>query len=383
MTMKRLSFFFFFLSVVLSVVSQPVCQIKYFSVSNGLAQGNVMSILQDQKGLMWFSTWNGINKFDGYTFKNYKIFQETTYSFESNRIGNIVESKYGDIWCTTYDGQACLFDVKTEKFIDVLQPLTRYLNHSNHVIRILSLKKGIAWILCKDGYTYRADEQQCKDGKGISPYSIFNGNLKGNQVYTVFQDSEEDEWVLTDKGITIVGKKTLDTDFPFRHIIQWKENIYLAAEHGKLAGYDFKTRQLKFIDVPYPYRNIANLTIIGKDTLALATDNGLILYTPGNNKFRQINIQTPTQHSNYVESVYQDRHGDIWVFSNTPGIIRLNMAANEKEHLVTPRDELVKHERKSRKIIFEDNTNTLWMLPTEGNFSYYDRKEKKRNSNPW
>ena len=323
MTMKRLSFFFFFLSVVLSVVSQPVCQIKYFSVSNGLAQGNVMSILQDQKGLMWFSTWNGINKFDGYTFKNYKIFQETTYSFESNRIGNIVESKYGDIWCTTYDGQACLFDVKTEKFIDVLQPLTRYLNHSNHVIRILSLKKGIAWILCKDGYTYRADEQQCKDGKGISPYSIFNGNLKGNQDYTVFQDSEEDEWVLTDKGITIVGKKTLDTDFPFRHIIQWKENIYLAAEHGKLAGYDFKTRQLKFIDVPYPYRNIANLTIIGKDTLALATDNGLILYTPGNNKFRQINIQTPTQHSNYVESVYQDRHGDIWVFSNTPGIIRL------------------------------------------------------------
>ena len=88
--MKRLSFFFFFLSVVLSAVSQPVCQIKYFSVSNGLAQGNVMSILQDQKGLMWFSTWNGINKFDGYTFKNYKIFQETTYSFESNRIGNIV-----------------------------------------------------------------------------------------------------------------------------------------------------------------------------------------------------------------------------------------------------------------------------------------------------
>lgn len=375
--MKRLSFFFFLLSIALSAVSQPVCQIKYFSVSDGLAQGNVMSIIQDQKGLMWFSTWNGINKFDGYTFKNYKIFQETTYSFESNRINNIVESKYGDIWCTTYDGQACLFDVKTEKFIDVLQPLAQSLNHSNHVIRILSLKKGIAWILCRDGYTYRADEQLCKDGEGISPYSIFNGNLKGNQVYTVFQDSEEDEWVLTDKGITIVGKKTLDTDFPFRHIIQWKEHIYLAAEHGKLAKYDFKTCKLKFIDIPYSYRNIDNLTIIGKDTLALATDNGLILHTLSNNKFQQINIQTPTQPSNYVESVYQDRSGNIWAFSNTPGIIRINISANEKEHLTTPQDELVEHERKSRKIIFEDNTNTLWILPTEGNFSYYDQKEKK------
>ncbi|MFR5760127.1 MAG: two-component regulator propeller domain-containing protein [Bacteroides cellulosilyticus] len=46
-----------------------------FNVSpayNGLAQRSVTNILQDSKGFIWFSTWNGLNKFDGYTFKNYK-----------------------------------------------------------------------------------------------------------------------------------------------------------------------------------------------------------------------------------------------------------------------------------------------------------------------
>ena len=78
---------------------------------------------RQQKGLVWFSTWNGLNKFDGYTFKTYKTSQESKYAFGSNRMGTISESKYGDIWCPTYDGQACLFDVETEKFIDVLQPI--------------------------------------------------------------------------------------------------------------------------------------------------------------------------------------------------------------------------------------------------------------------
>lgn len=31
-----------------------------------------MHILQDNKGFIWFATWDGIYKFDGYHFKNYK-----------------------------------------------------------------------------------------------------------------------------------------------------------------------------------------------------------------------------------------------------------------------------------------------------------------------
>lgn len=374
--MKRLNILLFFLTMAIITIAQPICQVKHFSVSDGLAQGVVMSILQDQKGLIWLSTWNGLNKFDGYTFKTYKTSQESKYTFGSNRMGTISESKYGDIWCPTYDGQACLFDVETETFIDVLQPIELSTKQTNYVTRIYSLEKGIAWILCENGYAFRVDEQLCKKGEGITLYATSNHNLKGDQIFNVYQDSEEDEWILTDKGVSIIGKKTLDTDFPFQFITQIKETIYLIAENDKLAKYDFHTKKLKFVDIPYPHDKINNVTTIGKDMLALGTDNGLILYSIPKNSFQQIDIRTATQASNYVESVYQDRQGDIWIFSKDPGIIHLNLATNEKEHLFTPKDEIIKHGRKSRKLIFEDKAGNLWLLPTEGNFCYYDRKDK-------
>ncbi|MGN4098173.1 ligand-binding sensor domain-containing protein, partial [Bacteroides ovatus] len=374
--MKQLHTLFLLLTIAIDIAAQPICQVKHFSVSDGLAQGNVMSILQDQKGLVWFSTWNGLNKFDGYTFKTYKTSQESKYAFGSNRMGTISESKYGDIWCPTYDGQACLFDVETEKFIDVLQPIELSTKQTNNVTRIYSLEKGIAWILCESGYAFRVDEQLCKKGEGITLYSASNHNLKGYQIFNIYQDSEEDEWILTDKGVSIIGKKTLDTDFPFQFITQIKETIYLIAENDKLARYDFHTKKLKFVDIPYPHHKINNVTTIGKDMLALGTDNGVILYSILKNSFQQIDIRTATQTSNDVESVYQDHLGDIWIFSKDPGIVHLNLVTNEKEHLFTPKDEIIKHGRKSRKLIFEDNAKNLWLLPTEGNFCYYDRKER-------
>ena len=374
--MKQLHTLFLLLTIAIDIAAQPICQVKHFSVSDGLAQGNVMSILQDQKGLVWFSTWNGLNKFDGYTFKTYKTSQESKYAFGSNRMGTISESKYGDIWCPTYDGQACLFDVETEKFIDVLQPIELSTKQTNNVTRIYSLEKWIAWILCESGYAFRVDEQLCKKGEGITLYSASNHNLKGYQIFNIYQDSEEDEWILTDKGVSIIGKKTLDTDFPFQFITQIKETIYLIAENDKLARYDFHTKKLKFVDIPYPHHKINNVTTIGKDMLALGTDNGVILYSILKNSFQQIDIRTATQTSNDVESVYQDHLGDIWIFSKDPGIVHLNLVTNEKEHLFTPKDEIIKHGRKSRKLIFEDNAKNLWLLPTEGNFCYYDRKER-------
>lgn len=374
--MKRFGISFSFLITTIFIIAQPVCQVKHFSVSDGLAQGVVMSILQDKKGLIWFSTWNGLNKFDGYTFKTYKTSQEDQFAFGSNRMGVIQESKYGDIWCPTYDGQACLFDVETEKFIDVLQPIAQSAKQNNYVQRIYSLKKGIAWILCENGYAYRVDEQLCKKGEGITLYAPFNQNLKGEQIFTVFQDSEEDEWILTNKGITLLGKKTLDTDFPFQFITQVGTTIYLLAERDKLASYDFKTKKMKFADIPYPHTKIKNITPTGKDVLAIGTDNGLILFSTSQETFRQIDIRTATQPSNDVESIYQDREGDMWIFTPTRGIIRFNPSTNEKEHLFTPKEKIIKHGRNSRKLIFEDKIGNLWLLPTEDNFCYYDRKEK-------
>ena len=118
--MKTLYVFLLCLYTSLTVAAQPLCQIKHFSVNSGLSQGVVVNIMQDKKGFLWFATWNGLNKFDGYTFKNYKAFPGDGCTLTTNRFSYITESKDGDIWCKSYDNRAYLFDIQTEKFIDIL-----------------------------------------------------------------------------------------------------------------------------------------------------------------------------------------------------------------------------------------------------------------------
>ena len=205
--MKTLYVFLLCLYTSLTIAAQPLCQIKHFSVNNGLSQGVVVNIMQDKKGFLWFATWNGLNKFDGYTFKNYKAFPGDGCTLTTNRFSYITESKDGDIWCKSYDNRAYLFDIQTEKFIDILLPIESSLQQTNIVSNIYTLNKGITWITCEQGYAFRINEQTCKEGKDIILYSSFNQNLKGNKIFDIYEDSDGDEWIMTDKGVTIIGKK--------------------------------------------------------------------------------------------------------------------------------------------------------------------------------
>ena len=87
----------FILFITCKAAAQPVCQIQHFSAYNGLAQRTVTNIVQDSKGLIWFSTWNGLNKFDGYTFKNYKAFPGDGSNLTSNRLSSITQTQTCDI----------------------------------------------------------------------------------------------------------------------------------------------------------------------------------------------------------------------------------------------------------------------------------------------
>lgn len=207
----------FILFITCKAAAQPVCQIQHFSAYNGLAQRTVTNIVQDSKGLIWFSTWNGLNKFDGYTFKNYKAFPGDGSNLTSNRLSSITQTQTCDIWCQTYDLRVYLFDTRSEKFIDVLRPYENQSKQTYAVRTIYALPKGISWILCEQE-AFRIDELSCKEGEGITLYSPEQKNLKGSHIITVHQDSEGDEWILTDKGISIIGKKKIESDIPFKSI---------------------------------------------------------------------------------------------------------------------------------------------------------------------
>lgn len=360
-------------------IAQPICQIQRFSAYNGLAQRSVTNILQDSKGFIWFSTWNGLNKFDGYTFKNYKAFPGDGCTLTSNRFAKITQTQTCDIWCQTYDERVYLFDSRRERFIDILRPYEDQRHQSYAVQNIYTLPKGISWIVCNRG-AFRIDEQIYKphERKGITLYNIEEKNLKGDQIITIFQDSDGDEWILTNKGISIIGKKKIESDIPFKNIKEDNGNIYLVSANNQLVIYLPQTQQLQFHEMPFSTSNTINsINRLGKDSIGLCTNNGLYIYFAEDQRYRLIDPRTPANPSTEVLSVFKDSFGELWLYSEMSGVVRYNLETEEKQHYITPKEDLPKAERLSRDLIFEDRQGTLWMVPHRGGFSYYDRKEKQ------
>ena len=52
--------------------AQPFCTVRTFSISQGLTTNAITHLAQDSKGLMWFSSINGLWSFDGYEFTPYR-----------------------------------------------------------------------------------------------------------------------------------------------------------------------------------------------------------------------------------------------------------------------------------------------------------------------
>ena len=69
--MKRHWIIFLLLCVLspLSVWAKEHYVIQHYSIKDGMSQNTVMAILQDKQGFMWFGTWDGLNRFDGYDFE--------------------------------------------------------------------------------------------------------------------------------------------------------------------------------------------------------------------------------------------------------------------------------------------------------------------------
>lgn len=53
--------------------AQGLISVKHYSIEDGLSQSKIQSILQDKEGYIWLGTWNGLEKFDGYTFKTINL----------------------------------------------------------------------------------------------------------------------------------------------------------------------------------------------------------------------------------------------------------------------------------------------------------------------
>ena len=98
------------------------------STAQGLSQGMVFDILQDKEGFIWVATKNGLNRYDGYTFKVFTNDPYNPNTVSSSTVVELFEDAKGHLWIGTEDGGLNIYHKKKGKFYHlahkVLDPLS-------------------------------------------------------------------------------------------------------------------------------------------------------------------------------------------------------------------------------------------------------------------
>ena len=83
------SFLIIFFSTVSLLHSQT--PVSYLGINQGLSNNSVRCILKDHKGFMWFGTFDGLNRYDGYNFKVFRNNPADTVSLSNSFISVLSE----------------------------------------------------------------------------------------------------------------------------------------------------------------------------------------------------------------------------------------------------------------------------------------------------
>jgi signal transduction histidine kinase/DNA-binding response OmpR family regulator/ligand-binding sensor domain-containing protein len=164
---------------------KPLEYTKKITISNGLAHNGVTSMFEDSKGFLWFGTYDGINKYDGYILKTFKntIDQDI---LTSNRVRAFNEDKSGNLWIGTDEG-ITIYSNSLEKFTKIYSNKLTGKGISGPIVRdiIVNREKGI--ILCAtqaNGILVFNTDHSLKK-QYLPPNDFYNADIlffKGNQL---------------------------------------------------------------------------------------------------------------------------------------------------------------------------------------------------------
>jgi len=149
--MKRIKNYFFLvflLHCTTIAFTQKSGSAVFHSLTNedGLSQSMVTSICRDHKGIMWFGTRDGLNRYDGNHFKIFRHKPGNPQSISSNHITSILSDSSGFLWIGTMGGGINKFDPRTEicKKIHFTHQEGKNVDTS-HVVCLLLDSSGNIW----------------------------------------------------------------------------------------------------------------------------------------------------------------------------------------------------------------------------------------------
>jgi ligand-binding sensor domain-containing protein/signal transduction histidine kinase/DNA-binding response OmpR family regulator len=309
---------------------------KHWSVEEGLSQPSVLSICQDRLGFMWFGTKDGLNRFDGHSFKVFRHNRTDPYSLGNHVVHALHEDARGMLWVGTDEG-VYLYDPQLERFSRFQQATAEHVTIEQEVADIRSDHQGNLWVAVRlqGTFRYSISKNQLALVKSKPPqtssFRVENASaLCVDRNGTVWTGSATGQLQPFDPSTQALQPYASPAFLPSQEItavLDEGKSLLVGTNNGGLKRFDKKTHTS--IDLlprdprnhPLYIRDIASAS--SDKTVWLGTEAGLYIYDPRQGTYQQL-VQNPEDpyalSDNVVHSLYQDREGGMWVGTYFGGV---------------------------------------------------------------
>lgn len=332
----------------------PDLKFDHLTVEDGLSSNTVYSFLQDSRGFMWFGTSEGLNRYDGYSFKLYRHDPNDSTSISDNFIWfeSLYEDRDGMIWVGTKTAGLNRFDPITETFKrfqhDPNDPSSL---SSNNSITLWGENSGVLWVGTDRGVNMLNLETETFEHFQHDPDDP--ASLVHNRIWRIYGSGRENEaelWIGTLNGLDRFDRETrtfehirLDGLYPDGTSPQPITDIYSDGRGtlwlGSFVGLvklDLKTMATNFYRHDPENSNSLNFDLITSIWQDPGTQ-GRVLWITTRLGLNRFDTETETfSHYAYdpakpegisaysVVGLYEDKFQRLWIGSHSHGINGLN-----------------------------------------------------------
>jgi signal transduction histidine kinase/ligand-binding sensor domain-containing protein/CheY-like chemotaxis protein/HPt (histidine-containing phosphotransfer) domain-containing protein len=378
------------------------------TVNDGLLNSNVSAIVQDHQGYIWFGTVYGLNRYDGYEFREYTYEPFETSSLPHSQIQSMYLDDEGYIWIGTYGGLSRL-DPATEKFTNFLHDPDDPTSLSDPlVMSILKDSRGRLWVGTNDGVSMSED-----GGVSFQRFPADPGNPRslGNKtVRAIHQAADGSIWLGHYNGISRFDEDrgdfnnifwggvsvdegsgdairarreaaVADGALPGTYVMSFASDrdgrLFAGMWEGHISRYDAATDS--FVSWTLPTEGVYQLLFDANNTLWIATwTGGLFAMDAETGEYQRYTNQSGNRYSlsnDLVYSLMEDEGGILWVGTRGGGINKYDPKKNsfavyqheENRNSISPGD---------YNVLLEDSRGMLWLGTYTNGLDLIDRETR-------